>query len=222
MHLSVLGVRSLVGLSILSICPKPMILQAKFILSTIMDRENIFLGLLKYEDIMIDVGRIVAVHGIKGEVKVASLSSNPRRFKKGSKLTIEKTGELAAIATVRPQNDLFLIRFEGVEDRNTAEILKGSMLQIPQEDAAPLPNGEYYFFQLEGLEVITEEGESLGTITDLMANGANDVYRVDMGNNDYLLLPALKQVVKKVDLENKKMTVALLPGLLEVCKYHED
>lgn len=199
-----------------------MILQAKFILSTIMDRENIFLGLLKYEDIMIDVGRIVAVHGIKGEVKVASLSSNPRRFKKGSKLTIEKTGELAAIATVRPQNDLFLIRFEGVEDRNTAEILKGSMLQIPQEDAAPLPNGEYYFFQLEGLEVITEEGESLGTITDLMANGANDVYRVDMGNNDYLLLPALKQVVKKVDLENKKMTVALLPGLLEVCKYHED
>ncbi|MEG1096185.1 MAG: ribosome maturation factor RimM [Clostridiales bacterium] len=210
------------GLSILSICPKPMILQAKFILSTIMDRENIFLGLLKYEDIMIDVGRIVAVHGIKGEVKVASLSSNPRRFKKGSKLTIEKTGELAAIATVRPQNDLFLIRFEGVEDRNTAEILKGSMLQIPQEDAAPLPNGEYYFFQLEGLEVITEEGESLGTITDLMANGANDVYRVDMGNNDYLLLPALKQVVKKVDLENKKMTVALLPGLLEVCKYHED
>ncbi|MEG0874062.1 MAG: ribosome maturation factor RimM, partial [Clostridiales bacterium] len=218
----VLGVRSLVGLSILSICPKPMILQAKFILSTIMDRENIFLGLLKYEDIMIDVGRIVAVHGIKGEVKVASLSSNPRRFKKGSKLTIEKTGELAAIATVRPQNDLFLIRFEGVEDRNTAEILKGSMLQIPQEDAAPLPNGEYYFFQLEGLEVITEEGESLGTITDLMANGANDVYRVDMGNNDYLLLPALKQVVKKVDLENKKMTVALLPGLLEVCKYHED
>ncbi|MEG2639017.1 MAG: ribosome maturation factor RimM [Clostridiales bacterium] len=222
MHLSVLGVRSLVGLSILSICPKPMILQAKFILSTIMDRENIFLGLLKYEDIMIDVGRIVAVHGIKGEVKVASLSSNPRRFKKGSKLTIEKTGELAAIATVRPQNDLFLIRFEGVEDRNTAEILKGSMLQIPQEDAAPLPHGEYYFFQLEGLEVITEEGESLGTITDLMANGANDVYRVDMGNNDYLLLPALKQVVKKVDLENKKMTVALLPGLLEVCKYHED
>lgn len=212
----------MVGLSILSICPKPMILQAKFILSTIMDRENIFLGLLKYEDIMIDVGRIVAVHGIKGEVKVASLSSNPRRFKKGSKLTIEKTGELAAIATVRPQNDLFLIRFEGVEDRNTAEILKGSMLQIPQEDAAPLPNGEYYFFQLEGLEVITEEGESLGTITDLMANGANDVYRVDMGNNDYLLLPALKQVVKKVDLENKKMTVALLPGLLEVCKYHED
>ncbi|MEG1868188.1 MAG: ribosome maturation factor RimM [Clostridiales bacterium] len=210
------------GLSILSICPKPMILQAKFILSTIMDRENIFLGLLKYEDIMIDVGRIVAVHGIKGEVKVASLSSNPRRFKKGSKLTIEKTGELAAIATVRPQNDLFLIRFEGVEDRNTAETLKGSMLQIPQEDAAPLPNGEYYFFQLEGLEVITEEGESLGTITDLMANGANDVYRVDMGNNDYLLLPALKQVVKKVDLENKKMTVALLPGLLEVCKYHED
>lgn len=199
-----------------------MILQAKFILSTIMDRENIFLGLLKYEDIMIDVGRIVAVHGIKGEVKVASLSSNPRRFKKGSKLTIEKTGELAAIATVRPQNDLFLIRFEGVEDRNTAETLKGSMLQIPQEDAAPLPHGEYYFFQLEGLEVITEEGESLGTITDLMANGANDVYRVDMGNNDYLLLPALKQVVKKVDLENKKMTVALLPGLLEVCKYHED
>ena len=167
-------------------------------------------------------GKILAAHGIRGEVKVKPITDNPRRFRRGHSLFLEKEGEFALITSVRETNDdTLIVKFKGVDDRNHAEKLKGSLLQIDEKDVAPLPEGEYYIFQLEGMEVFEQDGTRLGTIVEVIQNGANDVYRVDMENGDNLLLPALKQVMRSVDVENKKMTVELLPGLKEACIYHE-
>ena len=85
----------------------------------------------------------------------------------------------------------------------------------------PLPEGEYYHFQLLGMEVVEEDGTYLGLLSDFVESGSNDVYKIDCGNGDYLLLPALKQVMTEVDVAKKKMIVRLLPGLKEACMYHE-
>jgi 16S rRNA processing protein RimM len=174
-------------------------------------------------DMKITTGIILSAHGIKGEVKVKPETDNPNRFKKGNKLYIEKEQRFAVLTSVRNGKEgILIVSFEGLSDRDEAEHLKGSLLQIEAEDVMPLPPGEYYFFQLRGMEVAEEDGTSLGVITDLVESGANDVYRVDSGNGDYMLIPGLKQVVQNVDMEHKKMTVRLLPGLKEACTYHEN
>ncbi|MEE0777219.1 MAG: ribosome maturation factor RimM [Bacillota bacterium] len=172
---------------------------------------------------MIHVGKIVAAHGIRGEVKVAPYTDNPCRFKKGGKLFVEKRNEYLTIASCRVQgDDILLVRFVSIEDRNEAESMKGSMLSIPKEKAAPLPAGQYYFFQLEGLTVEEENGNTIGIVSDLVEGGAHDIYRIDCGNGDYTQIPALKSIVTKIDLERGVMTVKLPPGLLEACTYHEN
>lgn len=171
---------------------------------------------------MIDVGKIVGAHGIKGEVKVVSLSSNPARFALGNTVVLADAGERITVSACRRQKDALIIKFKEIADRNQAEAVKGSMLQVSQEEVAPLKEGEYYLFQLENLQVVTAEGETLGVVKDITSQGANDVYRVDMGNGDFLLLPGLKDVITKIDLEAGEMRVNLPPGLLEACKYHED
>lgn len=186
------------------------------------DRGKIFSVAVAYEGSMIDVGKIIAAHGIKGEVKVISLSSNPHRFDKGSKMTLAANGQEVTVVSCRPHKEALIIDFAEIGDRNAAEAVQGSLLQVPPDAAGDLPEGEYYIFQLEGLAVITAEGKTLGILQEVINTGANDVYRVAMGNGDYLLLPAVKQVVQKVDLAAGKITVALLPGLLEACKYHEN
>lgn len=167
-------------------------------------------------------GKILAAHGIKGEVKVKALTDNPHRFRRGSSLYIEKAEDFALITAVREAtNDLLIVKFKGVNDRTQAEKLRGSLLQVEAEDVPPLPEGEYYHFQLLGMEVWEENGDRLGMLSDFVDSGANDVYQIDCENGDRLLLPALKQVIRSVDVENKKMIVHLLPGLKEACLYHE-
>ena len=174
-------------------------------------------------DMKITTGRILSAHGIRGEVSVKPLTDNPARFQKGNQLYIEKAGRYEAITGLRGgKDDLLILSFEGVRDRDQAEKLKGSLLQIEAEEARSLPAGEYYFFQLKGMDVVEEDGTPLGTLVELIESGANDVYRIDCGNGDFLLIPALKQIVKNIDLAQKKMTVALLPGLKEACTTHEN
>ena len=167
-------------------------------------------------------GKILSAHGIKGEVKVKPMTDNPHRFRRGNSLYIEKDDAFALITAVREANGgILIVKFKGIDDRNHAERLKSSFLQIEEEDAAPLPEGSYYLFQLQGMTVFEEDGNRLGIIAEIIQNGANDVYQIDCENGDMLLLPALKQVMKEVDVENKKMIVRLLPGLKEACTYHE-
>lgn len=176
-----------------------------------------FYGIMK-----IITGKILAAHGINGEVKVKPLTDNPRRFRRGNSLYLEKEETFALMTAVKEvKDDVLIVKFKGVDDRTHAEKLRGSFLQVDAENVPPLPEGEYYHFQLLGMEVFEEDGSRLGTLVDFVDSGSNDVYKIDCENGDYLLLPALKQVMSNVDVENKKMIVHLLPGLKEACMYHE-
>ncbi|MBQ1251439.1 MAG: 16S rRNA processing protein RimM [Firmicutes bacterium] len=167
-------------------------------------------------------GKIVSAHGIKGEVKVKPMTDNPRRFRRGNSFYIEgEEGSFLLISARETATDVLIVKFKGVDDRNYAEKLRGALLEVDAEDVPPLPEGEYYHFQLYEMEVFEEDGNRLGILSAFVESGANDVYQIDCENGDRLLLPAIDQVIRSVDVENKKMIVRLLPGLREACLYHE-
>ncbi len=118
------------------------------------------------------------------------------------------------VESVRLHQGAALIKLAGCDTRNAAETLRGLLVQIPLEDAIPLEEGEYYYFQVVGVEVFTDEGELLGQVVEVMETGANDVYVVQ-GKRGEVLIPAVEDVVRELDLTARRMVIALLPGLLE-------
>lgn len=170
---------------------------------------------------MFTVGKIVNTHGVKGEIKVMPTTEDPKRFAKLKSIYVEGRKGLTTyeIQGVRYHKDFVLLRLKGIEDMNAAELLKGSTLKIDRKDSLPLKKDEYYISDLFGLEVYTEEERYLGELVDIIETGSNDVYVVKKQDREKdLLLPAIKQVIKNVDIEAGKMTVHLLEGLEELCE----
>lgn len=165
------------------------------------------------------VGRIVAPHGLRGEVKVQLHTDFPERFAPGQTVLLGQDLEPVEVTASRPHKGHMLVRFHGVEDRTDAEVLRGEWLFIPEEAAMELEEGVYYIHQLLGLEVRTEEGRVLGQITDVLVTGANDVYVVQpaagVNRGREVLIPAIAQVVRHVDIQARVLTVHLLPGLID-------
>ena len=165
------------------------------------------------------VGRIVGVHGLKGEVKVELHTDFPERFAPGAVMYLGEELTPVTLTSVRPHKGRLLVGLEGVEGRPAAEELRGEWLYIPEEEAKELEEGVYWIHDLLGLTVQTEEGRPLGVIKDVLVTGANDVYVVEVqeGVNQGrdLLIPAIADVVQEVDLERGVMTVRLLPGMEE-------
>ena len=164
------------------------------------------------------VGKIVAPHGIRGEVKVESLTDFPERFKAGNQMFLgSQTGESDAatveIAAARPHQGRWLVLFSHIKDRNAAETLRDLYLLIPEEDAMPLGEHENYAHDLIGLEVVTGEGQSLGKIIEILFTPANDVY-IARGDAGETLIPATREVIVSVDLPALRMIVSLSEGLL--------
>jgi 16S rRNA processing protein RimM len=160
---------------------------------------------------MIPVGRILSPRGHRGEVQVHVLSDSPGRFTPGGVLFL--LGEQRVIGRCSPLSQGRLaLALEGVHSRTQAEGLRGVLLTVPEGMVPPLPEGEYYHFQLVDMDVFTEEGELLGRITEVLSTGANDVYIV-AGEGRDLLIPAMEDVVVEVDVDGKRMKVALPPGL---------
>lgn len=158
------------------------------------------------------VGRINGVWGLQGHVKVTALTSNPERLVKG--VTLYVAGEPRRVLdVVRPQG-YPCIRFEGFPDRTAAEALRGALIEIDEGDLAPLPEGEYYLHDLEGLEVVTAAGEHIGRLKEVLTTGANDVYVIARPGKGDALIPAIADVVLSVDLEARRMTIEPMPGLL--------
>jgi len=166
----------------------------------------------------IAVGHIVGVHGLRGEVKVELYTDFPERFAPGETLLMGVDLIEAEIVGVRPHKQNLLVQFDGVTDRTAAESLRNFWLFVPEADAAELAEGVYWIHDIVGLQVVEEGGRRLGVITDVLTTGANDVYVVrpaaGAGASD-LLLPAIPEVVRAVDLAQGMMTVHLLPGLLD-------
>lgn len=105
-----------------------------------------------------------------------------------------------------------MIKLAGIEDRTAAEQLRGALLQVPLEQAVSLPPGSYYWHQILGLQVIERGGRVLGTVNEILTTGSNDVYVVRSGERE-LLLPAIRDVIREIDLERGVIVVELLPGL---------
>jgi 16S rRNA processing protein RimM len=160
------------------------------------------------------VGRIVGLHGIRGEVKVELLTDFPERFKAGAKLYLGSESEARPIQVegARPHQGMMLVKFAGVTDRDAAEELRQALLLIPEDEAMPLADDENYAHDLIGLQVETQEGRVLGRLTEILYTSANDVYVV-RGPAGELLIPALRQVVLTVDLAAGRMVVTLPEGL---------
>ncbi len=169
------------------------------------------------------VGTLVNTHGIRGEVKVVVITDFPeKRFKVGQQVILFKTpddttnGVPLVISKSRQQKGLFFLTFKGVDNINDVERYKGWTIKVAAEELHALPAGEYYYHQIVGLKVVTTAGEPLGTIKEILAPGANDVWVVarNHGQSD-VLLPKIPQVIKTVDLETGTVTVELMEGLID-------
>jgi 16S rRNA processing protein RimM len=161
------------------------------------------------------VGRTVRAHGLRGEVSMIVLTDFPERFETTEWLYLgnEFEAEPYRLKSYRWHKANILLTLEGITDRTQAEGLRGLLVQVPIDEAVPLPAGSYYLYQLIGLEVITTDNEPLGVVDSILETGANDVYIVKGGEKE-ILLPAIPDVVKSVDIEKGQMIVQILEGLI--------
>ncbi len=165
------------------------------------------------------VGQILGPHANRGEVKIESHTDFPERFDAGESLLLGAKLEPVEIASSRPHKSHILVMLEGVNDRDAAEKLRGTWLFLAEEDAAELDEDTFWIHDLIGLTVQTGEGRQLGKVTDVLATGANDVYVIapaeGVNKGKEILLPAILQVIREVNVADGTMIVDLLPGLLE-------
>ena len=163
-----------------------------------------------------EIGQIVNTFGIKGMVKVVPYTDDIQRFDKLKKvyLVSKKEKKEYEVEEVKYQKNMVLIKFKGINFIEEAEELRNQYIQIPREDAINLEEGSYYIADLIGMKVITEEGENLGILEDIYNTGSNDIYVVKNELGKQLLLPAIQDVIKKIDLEEEKMIVHLIEGLI--------
>lgn len=159
---------------------------------------------------LLAVGRISRAHGIRGEVSVHKLTEVEERFDSGSVLQLED-GRTLTVESSRPHQQQLLVKFEEVLTRTDAEALNGEVLLVPSDATPDPPADAFWIHQVVGLEVVTEDGRSLGKIKDVESNPANDLWVTESG----ALIPAIRDVVKDVDLEARRVTIHELPGLLE-------
>lgn len=167
---------------------------------------------------MLRVGVISSTHGVRGEVKVYPTTDDPKRFKQLKEVTLDTGKELLPmeIQGVKFFKNMVILKFKGYDSINAIERYKGKDLLIHRSQAVPLKEGENFIVDLIGLTVITDEGETLGKLTDVLKTGANDVYVVEMPSGKEVLIPVIKPCILNVDLEAGQVKVHLLEGLLDL------
>lgn len=160
------------------------------------------------------VGQITRAHGVRGEVQVVPYTELPERFTWLDVIYVgEETPRPVAVESVRFHKNGVLLKLAGYDDRDAADLLRGEWLQVPEAEALPLEEGEYFLYQLIGLTVVSDTGDVLGPIVDVLETGANNVFVVQRDAGD-LLLPDTDEIVQAIDFDAGQMTVHLLPGLL--------
>ena len=158
------------------------------------------------------VGRIRSAWGIRGDVSVEVLSDAPNRFAPGSVLRLK--GKPARVERSRKGKRGLLVKLDAADDRTQAETLRGEELTVLPGEVEPLPDGMYYHFQILDMRVVTEDGERIGAVSEIIVTGGNDVYVVHEEGRRDILIPALPDVVLDVDVANGVMTVSLPDGLV--------
>jgi 16S rRNA processing protein RimM len=158
------------------------------------------------------VGRVTKAHGVRGEVAVENRSDNPERWTSGATV-FDETGRSLTIRTVRPHGDRLLITFEGIGDRTAAERLAGRILAVPESWLPQLDEGQWWAFQLEGCAVVTASGRPLGTVAEVLAYPAHDIWRVVDEHGAETLIPAVEAFVVSVDAAARTAIVRDVEGL---------
>lgn len=166
---------------------------------------------------LIAIGEIIKAQGVRGELKVIPLTDNLKRFGEIRRVYFKgKEGLRELLITgYRPFKDFVLLRFNGISDLTAAESLGRGLIYIPRNERPKLPAGCFYYDEIQGLKVITNTGEFLGTVVQIMETGSNDVYCIENSSGNQILIPALKKVIQEINLEQGRMVVILPPGLLE-------
>lgn len=164
----------------------------------------------------LEIGQIVNTFGIKGMVKVKPFTDNIERFSNLEKIYIKnKSGQTEyKIQEVKYHKNMVLVKFEGIENPEQADLLRNSYLIVDRETEESLEPGRYYIVDMIGLDVFTDDNEYLGKLDDIYNTGSNDIYVVKNELGKQVLLPAIEDVIKNIDMDNKKVIVHLIPGLV--------
>ncbi|MBW8009731.1 MAG: 16S rRNA processing protein RimM [Chloroflexi bacterium] len=160
------------------------------------------------------VGKLHRPHGLHGEILMGIQTDFPERLQPEGTVFIGDEKEPITIRSSRPHSKGLLISFNDYESRDQVAELRNQMVFVRTADRPPLPEGVYYHHQLIGLQVITDQGKELGVLAEILETGANDVYLVRVKGGKDILLPAIDEVIKHIDLQSGKVLVHLIPGLL--------
>ena len=158
-----------------------------------------------------EIGKIVNTFGIKGEVKLTPYTDNVAKFKKIKNIYVEN--EEMEIEEAKLQNNFVILKLKAIDTMAQAEELRNKRVFIKRPEKE-LPEGEYYIADLIGLNVYTDEGELLGKVLDIYNTGANDIYEVETLEKKKVLLPAIKDVLKDINIAENKIVVHILKGLI--------
>lgn len=167
---------------------------------------------------LLRVGVITSPHGVRGEVKVFPTTDDMNRFKKLKTVILDtgKEQKTLTIEQVKFFKNMAILKFKGFDNINDVEMWRQKDLLITRDQAVKLNPDENFIVDLIGLNVVTDEGEKLGVMQDVLQTGANDVYVVKMESGKEVLLPAIKDCILRVDLEKGEMLVHVLDGLLDL------
>jgi 16S rRNA processing protein RimM len=163
------------------------------------------------------IGAITKPHGLKGHLSVQADPASGESFKPGARIYVRQDQDQTAfvISEAKARDNHFILRFSGVEDRQAAEALVGRSLYVREESLGKLPEGEYYWYQLIGLRVVSEEGRFLGCLEEVISTPAHDVWVARTPGKEYLI-PAVAEVILSVDQGEGEIKVRALQGLWEV------
>lgn len=161
------------------------------------------------------IGQVLKPWGYRGEVKVKLVTGFPNRVTRHKRVYLGAEAREMQVEHARLHSRFAVFKFAGFDTPESVAKLRGEVVQIPAQEAAPLRKGQYYHHEIIGLNVITTDGEPVGTVEEILETGANDVYLVRSLEGKEVLLPAIASVVQSIDLAAHTITVSLLPGLIE-------
>jgi len=162
------------------------------------------------------IGQVVALFGVRGELKVRLLTDIPNRFAELKTIYVGANHTAHQIQNLRPyKGEMIILKLSDIDDANAAEPLRNQDLSIPLSELAKLPADYYYQHDILGLQVLTLDGQEIGYIDEIIVTGSNDVYSVKQPGEPQVLIPAIKDVIKQIDLIRRTMYIDPLPGLLD-------
>lgn len=167
-----------------------------------------------------DVGKIVNTHGVRGELKILSVTDFPEeRYKKGITLYVGhpsiKDPIPVTVESARLQKNTYIVKLKEFNNINEVEKFKGGSLRVPEDERIELEEDEFYYDEIMGCEAWSDQGEKLGIISEILTTGANDVWVVKRDKGKDILLPYIEDCILEVKIDEKKVIVHLMEGLME-------